>query len=39
MMRTAKWLLNSDVAGNLIVSKDVNGDTPAHDASLSGYAI
>ena len=33
---TAKWLIDSDVGGKLITSKDNNGDTPAHDAADNG---
>ena len=39
MVRTAVWLINSDVGGSLVVAKDDNGDTPAHDAADNGYAI
>ncbi|CAI8043204.1 Espin, partial [Geodia barretti] len=35
-MKTAKWLIDSDVAGTLVTSKDNNGDTPAHDAADNG---
>lgn len=33
---TARWLLNCDLSGTLICSKDKNGDTAAHDAAESG---
>ena len=35
-VETAEWLLKSDVSGRLIVAKDKNGDTPAHDAAENG---
>ena len=35
-MKTAKWLIDSDVTGTLVTSKDNNGDTPAHDAADNG---
>ena len=34
--KTAKWLIDSDVGGKLVTSKDNNGDTPAHDAADNG---
>ena len=36
MVRTAVWLINSDVGGSLVMAKDENGDTPAHDAADNG---
>ena len=35
-VHTARWLINSDVGGKLVVAKDKNGDTPAHDAADNG---
>ena len=35
-IETAEWLLKSDVSGRLIIAKDKNGDTPAHDAAENG---
>ena len=35
-VHTARWLINSDVGGTLVVAKDKNGDTPAHDAADNG---
>ena len=35
-LKTAKWLIDSDVGGTLVTSKDNNGDTPAHDAADNG---
>ena len=36
MVKTALWLINSDVGGTLIHAKDKNGDTPGHDAAENG---
>ena len=36
-IETAEWLLKTDVSGRLILAKDKNGDTPAHDAAENGY--
>lgn len=33
---TARWLINSDIGGSLIATKDKNGDTAAHDAADNG---
>ena len=35
-VHTARWLINSDVGGTLVMTKDKNGDTPAHDAADNG---
>jgi len=35
-VHTARWLINSDVGGTLVMAKDKNGDTPAHDAADNG---
>ena len=37
-VHTARWLINSDVGGTLVMAKDKNGDTPAHDAADNGWA-
>ena len=35
-LKTARWLIDSDVGGTLVNSKDNSGDTPAHDAADNG---
>lgn len=35
-VNTSKWLIDSDMGGTLISSKDNSGDTPAHDAADNG---
>ena len=34
---TARWLIDSDIGGTLVNTKDNSGDTPAHDAADNGY--
>lgn len=36
MVKTARWLIDSDVGGSLVKMKDTNGDTAAHDAADNG---
>ena len=37
MLKTARWLINSDLKGTLVKMKDSNGDTAAHDAADNGW--
>ncbi len=39
MIATATYLINSDVGGNLVMARDENGDTPAHDAADNGLVV
>jgi ankyrin repeat protein len=36
-LKTVQWLIDSDVGGTLVNSKDNGGDTPAHDAADNGH--
>ena len=36
MVKTARWLIDSDLKGTLVKMKDNNGDTAAHDAADNG---
>ena len=35
-IKTARWLIDTDIGGTLINMKDSSGDTPAHDAADNG---
>lgn len=35
-LKTVQWLIDSDVAGTLVNTKDLSGDIPAHDAAENG---